>query len=370
MNRRLLFVLISVLCLGCIEPYEFVVKDNEPSLVVQGYISNVSYNESMQYPSDGRYFTIKLGYSSDVINKKGTVATNANIHLEDKSGNTWAYSESGSEAGTYLLRMEDFEAVEGESYKLKIILANEEIYESDWQSLPLDASPSVGNIGFEEVEKQVYTRKAGEKVVESIPGINVFVEVPKNETGEPLYYLWSFEPTWVYIAPLARSIEANYKCWANSKHFLSDYALQKDNFGGYRKELFFMETIRNERIFEELSVLVVQQTVSEDYFYFWKEMKEQVESGGVFTTPPYNLQTNIVHQNGDRKVSGYFGVVSEKAKRWYFKKEDLSYEVENTLKADCQVRYGPGGPAEECLSCLAYPKGITSNVEPVWWGQK
>ena len=215
----------------------------------------------------------------------------------------------------------------------------------------------------------MYQVKAGEKVVVSIRGINVFVEVPENSTEMPAYYRWKFEPTWIYIAPLARSIEPDYKCWASNKNYLPDYALQIDNKGDYRKQLFFLEVDRNERVFEQLSVLVVQQSVSEAYYYFWKEMQEQVESGGLFETPPYNLQTNLKAVDSDRKVFGYFGLVNEQAARWYFTVEDLSYKVENTLKADCAVSYGPDGPAPSCLSCLEYTKGEATNVEPVWWGQ-
>ena len=55
----------------------------------------------------------------------------------------------------------------------------------------------------------------------------------------------------------------------------------------------------------------------------------------------------------------------EQAKRWYFNPKDLSYVVENTLRADCSVPFQDPGP--ECFSCLDYPFGNSINVKPEWW---
>ena len=261
MNIRFLFIFLSVFCFGCIEPYEFDVEETEPRLVVEGYISDISFNESLEFPSVGRYFAVKLRYTSEVTNRKGTVPVNATILLEDESGKQWGYTESSVEPGKHVLMWEEFEAVEGRAYKLKIIMANEEMYESEWQKLPPPAPAPVGEISYEEVEKQVYRIKLREQVIETIKGVNVYVDVPENNTGAPVYYRWSLDPTWVYIAPLARPGQPNYKCWASSKLYLAEGVIQKDNRGGYRKELFFMETIRNERIFEKFSLLVVQQSL-------------------------------------------------------------------------------------------------------------
>ena len=70
--------------------------------------------------------------------------------------------------------------------------------------------------------------------------------------------------------------------------------------------------------------------MNEDYYFFWKEMQEQNEGGAIFDRPPFNLRTNFHSLSGDKKVSGYFGVVQEQAKRWYFDMSELTYHVENT----------------------------------------
>jgi hypothetical protein len=54
---------------GCVEPYEFVVHDDEQALV-EAFISDKSFSETLLYASDGRYFTVKLTNTGDVTNTR------------------------------------------------------------------------------------------------------------------------------------------------------------------------------------------------------------------------------------------------------------------------------------------------------------
>lgn len=362
-----IFFFIFLLASACIEPYDFKIKNESPALVVEGYISDVSYNESLQYPSDGRFFTIKLRLTSDVVNLRDKVAENASVRIESSTGEEWHYTELPYQPGTYVLNDKDFKAFPGVQYKLQILLTDERRFESSWEELPSAGASSVGSIGFQEVEKLVHVYKAEERVLETVKGVDVHIELPEKDSGKTTFYRWDFTPVWIYIAPLANPSQEDYKCWATNRLYLSGYALQEDRTGGYKKPLFFMETVRNERIFDRLSVLVTQYEMSEGFFNFWKEMKEQVEAGGLSDIPPYNLQTNIEATDGAERVSGYFGVVNENARRWYFSKEELSYFVENTLLPDCQVSYGPGPPAPACTSCSGYSRGEATTEKPGWW---
>ena len=358
--------LIFFLCVvSCIEPYDFVVHDDGHTLVVEAYITDKSFNETLTYPSDGRYFTTKLSYTSDVINIRPTLISGATVTLVDDRGEIWVYTESPKEAGMYKLLNDDFRALSGVTYKLQIMLPDESRYESSWEQFPVGPTPTVGEVTFNETEKQKYGIEAGEQALQTVKGIIANIGVPVNDTGMDIYYRWDYTPTWIYIAPLSSVSDPGNKCWATSNTYLPDYALQIDHAGGYTKELFFLQTIRNEKLFEDFSVLVTQYRLSEEYYSFWREMQEQVQ-GGLFDAPPYNLHTNIQSLGDDNLVSGYFGVAQEQAKRWYFNKGDLSYHVENTLKADCLVDYH-GPPAPECLDCREYSFGTAVTVKPAWW---
>ena len=88
-------------------------------------------------------------------------------------------------------------------------------------------------------------------------------------------------------------VSAGYICWATNPLSVQNYALQLDRTGKYRKDLFFMETVRNPKVYERYSALIVQHAMAEDYYFFWKEMQEQNEGGAIFDKPPFNLHTNF-----------------------------------------------------------------------------
>ena len=148
-----LYILIFIVCMGCIEPYEFVVKNDKPALVVEGYISNVSYNESVEYPSNGHYFTIELRKTSDVTNLKDEVISNASVKLVNDAREEWIYIESSIEPGKYLLNNKNFKAIAGHGYQLQIELPDGSFYTSEWEKLPKAAPTSIGSIGFEKSHK-------------------------------------------------------------------------------------------------------------------------------------------------------------------------------------------------------------------------
>ena len=365
MPRSFMFIIFLFLTADCIEPYNFRIKNDLQTLVVQAQISNASYTETIDYPSDGRYFSAKLSYSSDVTNIHDDPISNAAVILYNDLGNSWIYAEEPSGSGRYYLYDDHFKASADRRYKLQIHLADGTIYESSLERSNETVTPKMGEIKFEEISKQLYKIELGEQTIKTKNGINVGLTVPPNEQKKALYYRWHFEPTWKYTAPFGSIVGPNYTCWVTSKYYLNNYTLLEDNLGGYRQELFFMETTRNDRIYEKMSVLVTQFSMTEAYYNYWNEMKNQSQNGGLFDAPPFNLNTNIQCLNCDAKVSGYFGVVEEQTKRWYFNPKDLSYVVVNTLRADCSVPFQDPGP--ECYSCLEYPFGNSSNVKPNWW---
>jgi hypothetical protein len=374
--KNFLYFISFLFIFSCIEPYEFVVKNNNPTLVVEGYISDRSFTETLSYPSDGRFFTIKLSRTSDVTNVRSLPVTDAIVKLLSDQGEEWTYDPSTT-PGLYFLNNNDFKAQAGVRYSLQIT-AGEEYYESDWEQLPDVETAPIGEVSFTEGTKQTYIVEANEPVLRNIQVVTARLELAPSISDKTVYYRWQFDPLWVYRAPLSPSATSpGHVCWARDPNYLGSYVLQTDNSGGYKKELFTIPTIRNERIFEDFSVLIIQHAMAERLYSFYNEMMEQNGSSVLIDKPPFNLETNIYSTLDDRKVSGYFGVVKEQATRWYFNKNMLSYTVLNTLKADCLVYYGPplpgcpiplpAFPACECKYCPEYSHGETTEVKPSWW---
>ena len=302
--RSLLFFLLIG---GCIEPYEFVVRDEAPSLVVEASISNKSFNETLSYPSDGRRFTVRLSETGDVSNSRPRGIEDAIVQLFTSDGEVLTYSDSGQ--GLYTLLDDDFKAVPGVQYKLRIALQNEQVYESAWEAMPAVNVPPIGEVGFMEIDKQVYVMEAGTWEVRTRQFVSAYINLPeKHTTGEEIFYRWTYSPMWIYIAPLVAPSSESATCWVTDPYYLNTYDLQTDRIGGYKKNLFQIPTIRNERIFEKFSVLITQHAMSEGFYNFWKEMKERNEGSALSDLPPYNLQSNFISLEADQKVFGYFGV--------------------------------------------------------------
>lgn len=364
------YLLILITFSWCVEPYNFRIENNEPTLVIESFISNKSFNDTRGYPSDGRFFWVKIKLTSDVINIYDKVVSNARVILTNKSNSSWEFSENSNAPGTYILYDENFKAEYSEQYLLRIITPEGEIYESSWEKVPDNNPLNIGEVSFQETEKQEFVVEASEEVIRTFPGIETFIHLPKSKTSKPIFYKWDFTPTWEYHAPFASSSQGIRSCWITDHIYLSNYVLHRDNVGGYPQELVFIKTDGHDRIYNNFSLLIRQYAMNEGYYTFWKEVQEQTQKGGLFDSPPFNLKTNFKGINTTKKVSGYFGVVDEQATRWYFNRNDLSYNVIDNTRELCEIVYGPpgsppGGP--ECYSCLEYPSGEATNQKPEWW---
>ncbi len=179
---RLLLVISLLLLLlsACIEPFDFVVENEQPSLVIEAQISNVSFNETLKYPSNGRYFEVILRYTSDVVNVRDEVVSGATITLEDDSGLQWSYTESPAGSGHYYLLDDDFKALDNKQYRVVVHVSENESYDSNWEHLP-ESVTKMGEICFEEEEILKYVIEAGEEVLRAIPGVQVGIDIPKRD---------------------------------------------------------------------------------------------------------------------------------------------------------------------------------------------
>lgn len=195
MKRRLRFFLLFILVAGCVEPYDFTVKDGSPALVMEAYLSDKSYNETLTYPSDWRYFTVRLSETGDAKPVTGALAT-----LFSSEGQKSIYSEAAD--GRYLLLDKTFKASGGVEYKLQVALADADVLESGWEAMPDAEIAPMGDIGFQESEKQLYVIESNEWVLRTDKVAAATVQIPRNVSGEKVYYRWTFSPMWIYVAPL------------------------------------------------------------------------------------------------------------------------------------------------------------------------
>ena len=373
MNKRttiyylLLLVFICALSAGCVEKYDFNVQNEQTGIVIESYISNHSYQDTRQYPSDGRYFEVRLATLSDVTNTLDEAISDAVVTLQSSTGNAWSYSELTDNPGTYRLRDESFSARSGRTYQLNVTLPTGEQITSSWEQMP-SGSTNLGEISsYEKTKEKFVYFKPDERRLEIQPGLQLQVLVPENDTEAPKYYRWSYEPLWIFEAPNVLDNHPNKRCWVRSDYYLNSYTLQIDQIGEYTQDLFFIRTKANNRMFHYFSALVTQTEISERYYYFWKDLDAQSKKGGLFDQPPFSLPTNFTSTNSDLIINGFFGVVTENATRWTFDKFKLSYDLEDISFNICNGGSTGVEPGPECFDCRRYPYSGSVNYPPDWW---
>ena len=361
MIKLVVFLFSVIVFTSCIEQYNFKNTEVKPVLVVEGFISDVSYNESLLLPNDGRYFGIKLKYTSIVTNKYDEVIEDATVRLISDDGFYWNYSpEYLSDGFQYLLKDDNFHAEQGKKYKLQVVLSNGENYESEFQAI--EEVQAIGDISFEETEITTTKYISDELELVTIKGINIFVTIP--ETENPNNYRWDVLPSWVFIAPYASDASPVKTCWVTDKYYLRDFTLAKDSKGGYKQKIATIETSANERLGFEFTLFIRQQILNDETYLFWSEIKDQTNAAGLFDPPPYNVGTNMKAKGHEAEVYGFFGVTQESSKRWYFTRADLSYTVDFDIFCPSPA---PPFDANYCLNCMAVSTGIPINTKPSWW---
>ncbi len=364
MNIFRFFILLSTLSLySCVEKYDINITNKVDGVVIEASISNLSYNETLKYPSNGRLFQVKLKSLSNVTNIKDKIISNAIVTLIDDRGDRILYTESPP--GTYSIKKPEFAAIYGIQYKLNVKIPSGEEFESSWETLP-QMETELGELSIEETSIYKYVSAANnEKKIGNFEGINLNVELDKNNSEDYKYYRWTYDLLWIFIAPRPNNSSPVKKCWMTDKHYLNYQTLEK-NKTNTNKKLFFIETTGNYRIYTYFSVLISQQVLSEGFYNFNKELNEQGNRTGIFAQPPFNLQTNYKCINGDKSVSGYFGVYTEDMIRWIFNKDDLSYYINNDILEKCGPVQSPAPGPTSCESCMEQLGG-PSTSPPLWW---
>lgn len=343
---------------ACVEDFEFEGVSFGEGVVVEGYISNQSYNDILAQPFSPRYFTLRLSNVGEVKNTRNQPILGASVELHQDNGVVYDYAEIGG--GQYGLFYEDFKVVPGIGYHLEIKLADGIEVLSEIQSVGNEIG--MGEFSFLEQKKQQYRNTLGEVSIEEKEGISFFVTTLPNETSEPLYYRWNLDITWVFNAKLAADNSPTKFCWATSKNLFKDYQVLEDYDGGVASELFFLET-RSSRLNHGYSALIHQMVMNKGYYTFWNELKKQQNQSELFATPPYNVASNL--SSDDIEVYGYFGVVNEEFGRWYFDKDEID-NYGGWVDDHCIV----GGPwPAYCFDCQAWTYDDSTVIygPPSWW---
>lgn len=343
---------------SCVEDYQFDVPTDATGISVEGSISNLSYNDMLALPMQPRYFELKLRRVSRVTNVRDEPVLGARIELRSSANEFYDYAEIGE--GKYGLFYEDFKALPDREYSILIELSNGVTAESNMEVLPNPVS--TGELSFEELSKPVYQNLDGELTIIEKPGINMQLKTLPNQYDSPVYYRWDYTSTYIINSPLAPEGSPVKYCWVTSQYYLQEYELLEDANGDSPATLFFLPT-HGSPYNEGFSVMIRQSILSQRYFQYVKDIKAQQEQSELFAKPPYNLDSNLKSEGIN--VYGFFTVINEEFKRWYFDKNEISNY--GGFEPICYLDAPPPIP-EYCFNCLRLVvDGSVVNQRPWWW---
>jgi Domain of unknown function (DUF4249) len=331
--RWIIYILIGISSLSCIEEIQFKSEDVEGALVVEGFAST----------GPGPHI-IKLTKTADLRRSVFPTVDNAQVFLVSGSGSKTEYNFVGE--GGYEIDSGLVDILRGEQYWIEIQVEGN-TYMSDPEIVPplvvADSSWSVINGNY--IEIWVGNSKPDfERVFLKWNVINyfAFTEVRCSPLASPktCYVLQSFNPQ---VIPL----------------FDASRIMPDGRFDVILGEKFIDNLFGNPQSF-----LIVQQSLTQNAFEYYSRLNLiSNQSGSIFDAQPASVIGNVSNINEpNEQVFGYFSCVSADTTLFF------TYRSDFLPKKDVLPYCGAAGfpiYEDECCQCLLYKNSILT--KPDYW---
>jgi hypothetical protein len=313
--KNLFTISLLLLMFACIKPYTPVIEGNAANkMVVSGKISDV---EGWQ--------EVDISMSSPVQNPQHIPVSDCIVNILDDKGNIFSLPEDNP--GTYRAWIEQEYLAPGTAYKVNVYTSEGETIESSYDTLlagaPLDSVYYI----IEDVptsDPDIFIR-----------GLQFYVDLNATEFA-CRNYRWEISQTWelhaehpkeyYYDGRMHQIIPPDYRymiCWVTSQvkavYTLSTKTLNQNAFHQY--PLHFVDGQSTARLGILYSILVSQQSLSENAYKFWEQVRINSEGfGGLYEKQPLAIKGNLLNLTSpDKEVLGYFYATSQTSRRYFYK---------------------------------------------------
>lgn len=323
-------VVLVMLC-ACEKAFVPDVSKYDELLVVDGNVND----------GPGPY-TIKLSKSSKPQQRAQFIPySKCEVEVEDDAGNTVSFAET--EPGIYRSDSSAMKGIPGRSYKLIVVTADGERYES--ASEELMKGIKIQNVYAEK------EHKTDPKLFYGRDGYQFYVDAETPPTTDN-YLFWRMESTYKFMADLpilcyydngvhpVFDKDTLRTCYRTSDildlFLLNTNELHQTNINrvplNYEDNYSKALTIR-------YSLKVSQFTINEAAFNYWNTVKKIVDAGGeLYTTQPYQVPNNLKNRsNPDKPVLGYFMVAGLSEKRIFINPAPLIIREAVCVMDDVQL---------------------------------
>jgi len=319
---KISFLLLSVLVLStCVEPFNPDIPKYQNILVVDGMITNLEEPYLVE-------LTRSMPYE-DVVPEYETGAT---VLIIDELENITEFPEVSR--GKYVSDPSFFRGETGKYYKLYIITAGGDEYESDY--VELKSVPEIDTLFYSFEEKET------DEPDKFLQGVQIFLSTEDFEKAT-WYYRWEWIETWEFVTPFVAAARPQlHRCWATDNSGSINIATSKNLSRDIVKNLplTFVSQASN-RLSIMYSILVRQYALSAEAYSFWKSLENINQNmGSLFDPTPRAVYGNIHHvHDPEIPVLGYFQASEVTTKRLFVDRSDLPKDLYVSSGFDyCEVR--------------------------------
>ncbi len=308
-------VILGLVVLRCIEPFDPPKEDFQDLLVIEGLITDEAKPHQI---------TISRTFPIDTLLK--IPVNGASASIVDDLGNKYGLQPVGD--GKYETSWPEFQGQPGRTYQLLVTTSLGDMIQSD--PVVMKKVPEIDSVSWE-----ISTRLLDDGTVTD--GVQIYVSThdPDNETRN---YRWQYIETWEFNTPyptyykwsgnqIVVRDENISKCWTNnsSDEILigSSGNLSDDIISLY--PLVYISANASNRLRIKYSILVRQYALSDEAWFYWKQMKKMnQEMGNLFAPQPTAVQGNLHNVTRPQiPVIGYFDASGVKEKRIFISSHDL-----------------------------------------------
>ena len=339
-------LITSLLYISCIDEIQFDIDSQQPSTVVEGLIST----ELKEYTIRINESTI-LGQGIDNIK---TPISGANVSVLNQTGAAVSFIEDQDDLGAYKAVMQ---GVVGSSYNVEVSLPNGDVITSAPETiLPAVALDSV-RISIEEVSG---LNSSGNSEITAF--VVASVDATFNANDRP-FLRWRIDGEYEFqeLYPMAfRPMRCYVKDFIDFNNLALEDANDIDGNEIFNKEI--VRTKLNRRFHVIYGFMVTQYRISAREHEYWRQVDQLINiDGTIFDPPPATIAGNLVNTtNSQKKIQGYFSVVSQDFKRQFIETGDLGFFVQT----DCTPSFRRVNPPE-CAQCTIIPNS-SLNKPPYW----
>ena len=325
--------LLAILCFiflfnSCTEMYMPEISRNFSVLVVDGKITNENKPVEIKI-----YQTI----SEDTVSTKDVIIPerNAVVEIFNDLGDSDTFYETAP--GVYQNVSFDFRGEIGRSYWIKIKTAEGLAYESEPELMtpPVEVTKMYGEEFSKFIDKNT-----------EIESVKLYFDA-KDETNETSYLRWEALESWEWHCPfhltlvdsLLFSEEPESICFPTSK-VTNINLFDASSLGN--KEMIKLPitfiTEKEQKLLYDYYVKILVRSISFKNYSFWNHIKEvNQSSGNLFDRTPGNVVGNIVSNNGEHSVVGYFEVSSVSTKSTSFNQSMFNVKFD-VFPPECYLR--------------------------------